>query len=197
MSPLAKLILAHAKSLPEGGLLSPKEFLHLGSRAAIDQTLTRLSREGQILRIARGLYALPIQGKYGERPPSIESIVSAFAKNGEIIVANGAQEANSLGLTTQVPTREIYLSSGPTRVLHLGKRAVEIQHASYWQLILGNEPSGMAIRALSWLGPEQASLRIVKLKKTLSKTQWSKLNANRKLMPSWMAQLIAEASRLA
>jgi hypothetical protein len=81
--------------------------------------------------------------------------------------------------------------------LHLGKRAVEIKHAAYWQLILGNEPSGMAIRALSWLGPEQASLGIVKLKKKLSKAQWSKLNANRKLMPSWMAQLIAEASRLA
>jgi hypothetical protein len=37
MSQLAQSILSQAQSLPEGGLLSPKEFLHLGSRAAIDQ----------------------------------------------------------------------------------------------------------------------------------------------------------------
>ena len=61
MSHLAKAILSAAQALPEGGLLSPKEFLHLGSRAAVDQTLTRLTREGQLLRVVRGTYALPIQ----------------------------------------------------------------------------------------------------------------------------------------
>jgi hypothetical protein len=49
MSQLAHSILSQAQSLPEGGLLAPKEFLHLGSRAAIDQTLSRLSRTGQLL----------------------------------------------------------------------------------------------------------------------------------------------------
>lgn len=44
----------------EGGLLSPKEFLHLGTRAAIDQTLTRLTKEGLLLRVGRGVYALPV-----------------------------------------------------------------------------------------------------------------------------------------
>jgi len=38
MSQLVQSILSFAQSLPEGGLLSPKEFLHLGSRVAIDQT---------------------------------------------------------------------------------------------------------------------------------------------------------------
>ena len=46
MSQLAQSILSAAQILPEGGLLSPKEFLHLGTRAATDQTLTRLKREG-------------------------------------------------------------------------------------------------------------------------------------------------------
>ena len=39
MSPLAENILSAAGAMPEGGLLSPKEFLHLGSRAAIDKIL--------------------------------------------------------------------------------------------------------------------------------------------------------------
>ena len=48
MSHLAETILSAAQALPEGGLLSAKEFLHLASRAAVDQTLTRLTREGKL-----------------------------------------------------------------------------------------------------------------------------------------------------
>ena len=69
MSQLAQCILSQAQSLPEGGLLSPKEFLHLGSRAAIDQTLSRLAREGKLLRVGRGAYSLPVQGRFGVRLP--------------------------------------------------------------------------------------------------------------------------------
>ena len=113
MSQLAHSILSQAQSLPEGGLLSPKEFLHLGSRAAIDQTLSRMAREGKLLRVGRGAYALPIQGRFGARPPSAQSVMEAMeSTSGETVVASGAAEANSLGLTTQVPTREVYLTSG-------------------------------------------------------------------------------------
>lgn len=39
-------------------------------------------------------------------------------------------EANALGLTTQMPTREIFLGSGPTRKLRLGNRIVDLKHGS-------------------------------------------------------------------
>lgn len=121
MSQLAESILSAAKTLPEGGLLSPKEFLHLGSRAAVDQTLTRLVREGAMLRVGRGLYALPIQSRFGARAPATQAIVQAMeSANGEVIVDSGATEANALGLTTQVPTREVFLTSGPSRTLQVG-----------------------------------------------------------------------------
>jgi hypothetical protein len=48
MSTLNESILSVAEALPEGGLLSPKEFLHLASRAAVDQTFSRLAREGHL-----------------------------------------------------------------------------------------------------------------------------------------------------
>ena len=42
-------------------------------------------------------------------PPSTESVMLAIeASGGETVVANGAAEANALGLTTQVPTREVF-----------------------------------------------------------------------------------------
>jgi predicted transcriptional regulator of viral defense system len=114
MSQLALAVLSVAQSLPEGGLLSPKEFLHLGTRAAIDQTLTRLTKEGLLLRVGRGVYTLPVQGRFGVRPPSTESVVEAIeAASGEVVVPSGAAEANALGLTTQVPIKEEFLTTGP------------------------------------------------------------------------------------
>lgn len=195
MSSLAQAILSAAQALPEGGLLSPKEFLHLGSRAAVDQTLTRLTREGKLLRVGRGTYALPVQSRFGTRPPSAQTVVQAIESvSGELVVANGAAEANALGLTTQVPTREVFLTSGPSRKLRLGNRSVELKHASRWQLLLGKRPAGMAIRALSWLGPERTSTALQTLRSKLSTEEWAALHAARATLPSWMARAVSEVS---
>ena len=195
MSQLAQSILSQAQSLPEGGLLSPKEFLHLGSRAAIDQTLSRMAREGKLLRVGRGAYSLPIQGRFGVRPPSTESVMEAIESTcGETVVASGAAEANSLGLTTQVPTREVYLTSGPSRRLKLGNREVELKHGNRWQMLLGKRPAGKAIRALIWLGPEQAPMILEVLRSKLPTQEWEAMRQARARLPSWMAKAVSEVA---
>lgn len=67
---LPEMILLRAESLPEGGVLSPKEFLHLGSRTGINQALSRLTKAGKLLRAARGIYVAPVSGRFGMRPGS-------------------------------------------------------------------------------------------------------------------------------
>lgn len=197
MSQLAQSILSAAHSLPEGGLLSPKEFLHLGSRAAVDQTLTRLVREGMLLRVGRGMYALPIQSRFGVRPPATQAVVQAMeSANGEVIVDSGASEANALGLTTQVPVREMFLTSGPSRTLQLGSRTVELQHSKRWLWALGKRPAGRAIRALSWLGPENGARALKVLQTQLAAEEWSAMRAARPMLPSWMARAVGEASEV-
>jgi hypothetical protein len=195
MSHLAEAILSIAQALPEGGLLSPKEFLHLASRAAVDQAMTRLTREGKLLRVGRGTYAAPVYGRFGVRPPSTQAVVEAIeAVTGEMVVANGATEANTLGLTTQMPTREVFLTSGPSRKLRLGNRNVELKHGSRWQLALGKRPAGMVIRALSWLGSEQAPAALKILNGKLPAAEWEAMRAARAVMPSWMARAVSEVS---
>ena len=195
MSQLAHAILSQAQSLPEGAMLSPKEFLHLGSRAAIDQTLSRMAREGTLLRVGRGAYALPIQGRFGSRPPSAESVMAGMASTrGETVVPSGAAEANALGLTTQVPRREVYLTSGPARRLRLGHREVEFRRGNRWQMLLGKRPAGQAIRALIWLGPEQAPRVLKELRSQLADPEWEALRQARAQLPSWMAKAISEVA---
>ena len=197
MSRLAQEILSAAREKPEGGLLSPKEFLHLGTRAAIDKAFSRLAQEGQLLRVSRGSYVAPCHGRFGSRPPSTEAVVQAIeAGSGETVVANGAAEANALGLTTQGPIREIFLTSGRSRSIRLGSRLVEFKHTSHWQLLLGKSPAGQIIRALAWLGPEAAPEAIRRLHNRIPESQWQALCGVRAALPGWMAKVVSSRRRL-
>ena len=193
MSTLPASILSHAQSLPEGGVLSPKEFLHLGSRAAIDQALSRLSREGKLLRVARGAYVTPVSSRFGTRAPAPEKVVHALAaQSGEVVTPHGANAANALGLTQQVPIREVYLTSGRTRKLKLGGSEVMVKHAPRWMLALGSGQAGAAVRALAWMGPSHVRESLATLRRTLPPSEWRALASARAALPSWMARAIGE-----
>lgn len=56
MNTLPETILQQAQSLPDGGVLWPNEFLHLGSRSAVDQAFSRLAKAGKTA--ARGSWRL-------------------------------------------------------------------------------------------------------------------------------------------
>ena len=197
MNTLPKIILLQAHSLPEGGVLSPKEFLHLGSRSAVDQAFSRLAKAGKLLRVARGAYAAPVSSRFGSRAPAPEKVVQALAEqSGEIVVPHGASAANALGLTQQVPIREVYLTSGRTRKLKLGRSEVLVKHAPRWMLALGARPAGAAVRALAWIGPSHAGESLTTLHRTLSHAEWQALASARASLPGWMAQAIGkEAAR--
>lgn len=191
MNTLPEIILQQARTLPEGGVLSPKEFLHLGSRSAVDQAFSRLARSGKLLRVARGAYTVLVASRFGWRAPSPQKVVQALARqNGEIVVPHGASAANALSLTRQVPIREAYLTSGRTRKLKLGRSEVLVKHAPPWMLALGERPAGAAVRALAWIGPSHASESLATLRRTLPRAEWQALTSARATLPGWMAKAI-------
>lgn len=197
MNTLPESILRHAQSLPEGGVLSPKVFLHLGSRVAVDQAFSRLVKAGKLLRVTRGTYVAPVSSRFGTRAPAPEKVVKAMAEqSGETVAPHGANAANALGLTQQVPIREVYLTSGRTRKLKLGRSEVLVKHVPRWMLALGTGPAGAAVRALAWMGPTHAGESLVTLRRTLPHNEWRALASARAALPSWMAQAIGkEAAR--
>ena len=190
---LPESIIHYAGSLPEGGVLSPKEFLHLGSRAAVDQAFSRLTKEGKLLRIARGSYATPVSSRFGTRAPAPEKVVASLAtRSGETVAPHGAVAANALGLTQQVPIRVAYVTSGRTRRLKLGRSEVMIKHAPRWMLSLGAGPAGAAVRALAWMGAPHVRESLATLRQTLPEAEWQTLTTHRAALPSWMARAIGE-----
>ena len=138
------------------------------------------------------MYVLPVNTPYGRLLPApVKVIQSMAAHRGEAVARQGAAAANLLGLTTQVPLKEIYLTTGRTKQLSFGKQIVELRHAPKWQLMFPGEPAGEAIRSLAWLGPNRAGEAMPHLAKVLRPKEVKRLMSARAEMPSWMAEEIS------
>ena len=119
--------------------------------------------------IARGVYVLPVEGRYGKCSPPIYDTVNALAKQeGFLVSRTGAVAANVLGLTTQVPMKEIFLTTGKPLRLSFKKLGVELRPAPTWNVALGDSKAGLAIRAIDdLLSHESVEHAVMKLKGVL------------------------------
>ena len=192
MNSLPYRILEYAEASAEATPICPAGLLHWGSRAAVDQALSRLARGGQLMRICQGVYMRPVETPFGLRAPSLDKVIAGLADLwDETIVPSGASAANVLGLTTQVPVQSVYLTSGPSRRLQLGAHTVHLRHAPRWQLAAPDSEAGIVIRALAWLGPEEVAYGLKRIVPKLSCEEFDKLARIRPIMPGWMAEPVS------
>ena len=192
MPSLSKRIMERACSLPEAVPICAGALLHLGNRAAVDQALSRLARSGRLMRICQGVYMRPVETRFGPCAPSVDKALSALADLwGEIIVPCGGASAHVLGLTTQIPVRSVYLTSGPDRRMRFGNLDVELRHAPRWQLAAPRRRVGEIIRALAWLGPDEVREGLQTVLPALSPEDIDELAEARATMPHWMAEPVS------
>ncbi|MDE0436651.1 MAG: DUF6088 family protein, partial [Bryobacterales bacterium] len=72
MSGVADAIMRRVSAHGRGRwVCTPKDFLDLGSREAVDQALSRLVRAGRLRRAGRGLYDLPRISAVLNRPAPV------------------------------------------------------------------------------------------------------------------------------
>ncbi len=167
----------------------------MGSRSAIDQALSRLSRHGYLIRVNRGAYVSPVRELAGVRPPSAEKVLESLATlSGELIAPDGVTSAVALGLEELVRSTGGYVTSGRSRTLEIGENKIILRHAPAWMLMLGNSPAGAAVRAMAWKGPAAADQTLTKIRRALSDPEWQTLMACRAALPSWMARAIGEST---
>ncbi|MBU2357884.1 MAG: type IV toxin-antitoxin system AbiEi family antitoxin domain-containing protein [Alphaproteobacteria bacterium] len=141
-----------------GSVFTPSDFLTVATRSSVDQALSRLVKGGQLRRLARGLYDFPkVHPKLGPLSPASDDVAEALAREtGSQVQIAGARAANALGLSTQVPAQSTYLTNGPSRRVVLGKRVVDLRHASPKHLIAPGSPAGTVVQALRHVGPARA-----------------------------------------
>jgi hypothetical protein len=128
----------------------------------------------------------------GEVPASTYEVVKLITNiTGEILQVQGAQAANLLGLSTQSPLKETYLTSGRSRKIQIGKQEVQFKHVSPKKLVLAGTPAGLALTALWYLGKEEVTIEVIeKIRERITMEEFEKLLRKKECMPAWMANVV-------
>ena len=116
--------------MQKGEPFTTNRFLNLGPRPAVDKAISRLVEEGVMERVARGVFVRPKKNRFvGKVMPDVSRVVEAIAKgNGETIQVHGAEAARRFRISTQMPTKPIYYTSGPSREVQVGNLKVKLMH---------------------------------------------------------------------
>lgn len=194
----AELIRQRLESLPLGEPLTSTDFLELGTRASVDQALSRLVRAGYLDRVARGIFMRAKVNRYvGKVMPDPVSVAAALARrSGAKVQIHGAEAARRLGLSTQMPVQAVFLTSGPSRRIKFGKAEIRLQHASARKLALAGRPAGIALAALWYLGKDSVTPATLEtIRKKLPAGEFEALCAAAQQMPAWMSDVFFRFQR--
>jgi hypothetical protein len=185
-------ILDRIRTGPKDHVWIPQDFLDLGSRAAVDNALSRNCKSGIINRAGRGLYHVPRNhpalGSLGPSYDAMQDLV--HRKAGGDVYPTGAHAANVLGLSDQVPMRSWHLTTGPSRCIRSGKSEIVLRHISPRFVSTKNPKSSQVILALRWIGKRAVDDDVVtKLRRNLSPADRAALPADAACAPAWIADI--------
>ena len=189
MKSIQEQILSRIRTKRRGTIFVPMDFLDLGGRAAVDQALSRLVRNGDLRRVARGVYDRPVQHhRLGALSPSLASVAAAIARStGSQLQVSGAQAANLLGLSTQVPARLSYLTNGATRMIRVGNQVIDFRRASPRALAGAGTAAGLVIQALRYLGRGGVTADVVvRIRSVLADKDRRAVGKHILSAPAWM-----------
>ena len=180
-----------------GWVFTPNHFKDLGSRDAVASALKRHKQSGLIRQLARGVYDYPkIDPELGLLEPSIDDIAQALAgRDATRLQPSGAYAANLLGLSTQVPTKIVYLTDGRSRMVQIGKRQITLNQTTPRNMATAGKISGLVIQALRHLGSRDVDAATIEaVKKRLSASDRKRLLADIRHAPAWIADIIRKVA---
>lgn len=178
-----------------GAVFTPSDFFDLGSRAAVDQALSRLADQGVIRRLTRGVYDYPkLSPRLGALSPDTDVVARAIArKDRHVVQVSPARAANMLGLTTQVPAKAVYLTDGPSRTKQIGRQTIVMRNAAAKNLVGAGGPSGTVLQALRYLGKDGVDAAVVaRIARALDDDARAALIRDAVKAPGWMRPVAAK-----
>lgn len=194
MQSIHNKILARIRGKGRGCAFSSKDFLDLGDRNSVDKTLSRLCAQGIIRRVATGLYDFPRKDEElgGKLSPNIHQVAQAIArKNGVRIQPSGAQAANLLGLSTQVPAQVVYLTNGKSRTVDVADRMLIFKRAEPREMQPGSDMGILVTQALRYMGRDQVDKNVIDyLRRQLSDSDRKKLLKDARYLEDWIWEAV-------
>jgi hypothetical protein len=181
------------REFERGTIFFPEQFDSLGSSESIRQSLSRICKEGTIIRLSKGVYLYPyIDEELGVLFPSIERIAKAIAKRDKSrIQPTGLYALNKLGLSTQVPMKVIFHTDGMPRKISVGQQEIVFLKMAPKNFAFKGEITPLMVAALKEIGKNKITdneLQIIK--KSLQMESKETLTADVYVAPQWITDIL-------
>ena len=178
-----------------GQVFLPSDFKELGTSTAIRKALSRLVEAGQIERMGQGIYVIPKNDKiFGKVLPSMEQLAEALAKKDHVVIKPSGQYAlNKVGLSTQVPMSLVFLTTGNSKRIQIGKNEIIFKSTTAKKLSMRGDITSLLFLGLQELDLQKISpTQMVRIMELLRLESPDILNYNLRLAPSKVSDFVVK-----
>ena len=171
-------------------------FARLGNADRLHKAMELLTKRGDIIRVARGIYCYPKIDKVyrlGVCPPSVEDIAAAIAKRDRArIVPTAFHAQNLLGMSQQVVMNYLYLTDGSARTLKLENGGeIKFKHTAPKNLAFTNRLAMLITFALKDYGADGVTdEHRRRIKELLPNEKREDIERDYSLMPDWVREIV-------
>lgn len=171
-----------------------RDFAYLNNDGLVTRALSRLEKEGVLIRLSQGLYLYPLRNRFGILRPSIDEIAYAIAEKDKArIIPCGLTALNKLGLSTQVTMNAIYLTDATAREVNIGNRKIIFKRSVPRNFAYKTEIFPLIVAAMKELGKEGVTDEHISIiKQAIAKCDNpDDIRHDYNLTPLWIKQRLA------
>ena len=193
MQSIHQQVISKIYELERGSIFFPENFASIGSNESVRQSLSRICKDGTIIRLSKGVYLYPvIDEELGIFYPSVERIAKAISKRDKSrIIPTGVVALNRLGLSTQVPMNVIFLTDGIPRKINIGKQTITFRHTHPKSLSYRGELIPLVVAALKEIGKDRVTPdELHTIRKVLQSEPKETVVSDAYLAPRWITDVI-------
>ena len=180
------------EALPEDSVLFRSDFPEYHSEF-VGETLAELTQEGLLVKLAQGIYAKPRWSRFGVVLPSVEKIVQAIAaRDNAEVLPSGMTALNILGLSTQVPMKYSYLTTGSERTIKLKNQEIRLKRGVPKNFCYKTKLIALLVQALKALKQQNVGQEEIQVIRSLISKEPDRIALAKDvdMMPNWMKRIV-------
>ena len=180
------------EALPEDSVLFRTDFPEYHSEF-VGGTLAELTQEGMLVKLAQGIYAKPRRSRFGLVLPSVDKIAQAIAaRDNAEVLPSGMTALNVLGLSTQVPMKYSYLTTGSERIIKLKNQEIRLKRGVPKNFCYETKLIALLVQALKTLKQQNVGEEELQVIRNLISREpdRSALAKDVDMMPIWMKRIV-------
>jgi len=191
---ITKKIRESIAELGNEAIFIANDFLEIAEYDTVRRALNRLTDEGAIRKILRGVYYCP---RYSEllqeyEAPSPHQVALAIARKFNWNIApSGITALNMLGLSTQVSAKWSYISDGTYNSFTFGNVTIEFKHRNNREISGMSYKTALVIQGLKALGKNNIDQAAIdKIRSFLTADEKARMVKEAAVATTWVYQTI-------